>query len=115
MIDDSLRQIFGYINAHLLSEVVLCISDACREYLLAQQYDADDGKYVCSLAPHEGMARDEGIDGIHGAVEHYGIDLRDERTDDCQYECKYHQPAIGLDLRTYLAEERYQIHRRVVL
>ena len=36
------------------------------------------------------FARDEGIDGIHGAVEHYGIDLRDERTDDCQYECKYH-------------------------
>ena len=109
LLDDALREVARDEDAHPLAVVVLREGDQHREQLLAQQHDADDGQDAGGLRPGEVRA-DQGVDGIHGAVEHDGVDLRHQGADEGQYKGGQHQPAVGPYKRPDIAEKLDQIH-----
>ena len=75
LLDNALSQVAADVDAHPLAEVVLCKGDQGGEHLFAQQHNADDGHNAGRLSPAE-VGADERVDGIHGTVEHDGVDLR---------------------------------------
>ena len=87
MVDNRLREVFRYANAHLFAKKVLCISNDGRKNLFTQQYDTDNGKDMCRLAPHKGVGSDKRIDGIYRLVEHHRIDLCNERPYKGKHKC----------------------------
>jgi hypothetical protein len=52
----------------------------------------------------------QGIDGIHRAVKHYGINLGQKRRDQRQQQRNHYQPPVWQNIRDNIAEHRQNAH-----
>lgn len=62
------------------------------------------------MAPFKAFRLDEGVDGIDGTVEHYGIDLSYERADQSEDEGEDYKPFVRLHIRHDFPQKVEDIH-----
>ena len=109
-VDDAQRQVTAHINAQLLPEIALEERDEGRYDLLAQKHGANNDQYLYSFAPLEVHSLYQGIDGINCLVEHNGIHLRHQRTDEGQRDSSHNQHPIRLHKRPKVLKQTEYVH-----
>ena len=114
LFDDGLRQVARHEDAHPLTVVVLGEGDSCGEDLLSQQHRRDNDEDAGGAAPGEIRAYQR-VDGVHGAVQHYGVDLLHHGPNEREDEGDRHQEPVRLYERAYVLEQLDQVHFAVLL
>ncbi len=86
------------VDPELLAEDALSEGDARPEDFLAEQDDADDGEYLRRLRPREIGRAHQGVDGVHRAVQHDGVHLRQQGAEEGQRQRGEQQEAVRLHI-----------------
>ena len=98
------------IDTQVLAEIALEEGDEGREDFLAQEHGTDSQQDLRCPAPLEVHGLYEGIDGVYGFVQHYGIHLRHQRTDEGQRDSSHNQHPIRLHKRPKVLKQTEYVH-----
>ncbi len=95
---DAQGQPLGDVDPEFLTEDTLPERDAGPEDFLPEQDDTDDGQYLRRLRPREFRRSHQGIDGIHGPVQHDGVHLREQGAEEGEGQGGKQQEAVRLHI-----------------
>ena len=107
---DAQGQPLGDVDPEFLAEDALPERNASPEHFLPKQDDTDDGQYLRRFRPGEVGRAHEGVDGIHRAVQHDGVHLRQQGAEEGQRQGGEQQEAVRLHIGNDSLEQLGERH-----
>ena len=104
------RKITTHKDTHPLTIISLEECHQSPYYLLTKKDDGNSGQYLNGTAPGEIGYLYQFIDGIDSTIEHNGIHLCHQRTDDCQCQRNAHQPPVRQHERQDILQQVENTH-----
>ena len=107
---DAQGQPLGDVDPEFLAEDALPERNASPEHFLPKQDDTDDGQYLRRFRPGEVGRAHEGVDGIHRAVQHDGVHLRQQGAEKGERQGGKQQEAVRLHIGNDSLEQLGERH-----
>ena len=108
---DAQGQPLGDVDPELLPEDALAEGNGRPEDFLAEQHDTDNGQDLRGFRPGEISRSHQGVDGVHGTVQHDGVHLCEQGTDQGQRQGSEKEEAVRLHIGNDSLEQLGEGHR----